>query len=866
MENTENNRTPRPSFFRRLVKFLFWLLLSVFVLMGTLLTLLFVYQDEVKATIIGELNKHLNSEVKIDPKNIDLTIISTFPDCSIEFKEVLMLEALPGKNRDTLLYAGKLNLHFSVKDIWNKKYNIQKINLKSGVIKLKVLKDGSNNYKFWKENATDVKTENGSLRFDLKRVEIADSRLLYKDRKHVFKTELDIDHLIFRGSFADADYELGTEAKLKIKTIAQAKTTYLKNKDCKLSLDLQVNGDTYQFKKASVRINRLNLDLNGEFAYADSLESLNVSYRADDLEIASVLSLLPEQYKAKVSDYESSGNLYASGSVKYSGSKVYSVSSDFGIQNASVTYKPQSTTAEKVNLEGHLKMTGASSLLEIKNIQLHLGNDHLTGLCTIRNFQDPFLQLKTSASFHLENLQKFWPIDTLTALKGILKLDAEVEGLLNDLKDKTFSSQVRVALQAHVSGLEAQFKDDEKVYAVENCSVIAGDRDIEVKDLVLKRGGSVIKLNGKAPGLFNHLMDRNNPLILIGSIYSGQLNMEDFLGRTNTAKDKETNTAQLIPANLFCKLNAAIEQFSFGKFQAGAITGELEIKNQKAMLSDMKFTAMDGDVEVSAFADNSHHKLEVVLQSKMNNINISTLFAQLNNFGQETLKDNNLKGYATATVDFSGNWSNNLEADLSSIKTTCNLNIQKGELIDFKPLQSLSRFVDVEELKRIKFSSLQSNIEIKNKIIQIPRTSIKNSALDIEVWGTHSFNNDIDYHIQLLISELLARKRKNPDSEFGPIEKDNDNKRSAFISMKGTIDNPVIKYDKKGLKEKINADIKKEKQNLKQLFREEFGLFKKDSLPEKKKKSEQQFELETPSKPEAKKGLELKKKEEEDDF
>lgn len=84
--------------------------------------------------------------------------------------------------------------------------------------------------------------------------------------------------------------------------------------------------------------------------------------------------------------------------------------------------------------------------------------------------------------------------------------------------------------------------------------------------------------------------------------------------------------------------------------------------------------------------------------------------------------------------------------------------------------------------------------------------------------------------------------------------------------MKGTIDDPIIKYDKRGLKEKIGADIKKEKQNLKQLFREEFGLFKKDSLPVKKKKAEQEFELENPSKQEPKKSLELNKKEEEDDF
>ncbi|MBL7930807.1 MAG: hypothetical protein JNL60_02840 [Bacteroidia bacterium] len=865
METGTEDIKPKRSFFKKLLRIFFWGLVICFLGIVSLIGILFVYQDEVKSTIINELNKHLDAEVRIDPKNIDLTIISTFPDCSIEFKEVLMLEALPIKDRDTLMFAGRLNLHFNIKDIWEKKYQIKKIKLKDGLLKLRVLKNGSNNYTFWKKDKNNV-DKNGSVNFDLKLVEIENTRLNYKDRKHIFKTELEIESLSFAGRFNDNEYDLKTDASIKVSTIAQAQTTYLKNKNCKLSLDLNVSGDNYEFRKAALRINRLELDLKGDFSYRDSLQDLDLSYKASNLEISSILSLLPDRHRERISDYESSGNLYAGGRIKYSNKKVYSVESDFGIQNAKIFYKPESTTAENVNIEGHLKITGASSLLELKNIELRLGGDELKGSCVVRNFSDPLIKFKAQASVNLENIQKFWPIDTLNSIKGKLDFTSEAEGLLRDLRDKTFSTNVRVYLNAHVSGLEAQFKHDEKIYAVGNCSLIAGDREIEVKDLTLKRGSSTIKINGKIPGLFNHLVDRGYPLTIIGSIYSDNLRMEDFLQNGYSNASGSQNNTPLIPDNLICKLNAAIMKFSFGKFEANSLTGEIEIKRQKAMISEMKFNAMEGDVEINAFADNSRGKLEIVLQSNLKGINISTMFAQLNNFGQQTLEDNNLKGYGTATVDFSGNWNNNLVADLSSIKANCNLSIQKGELIDFKPLGSLSRFVELDDLKRVKFSSLQSNIEIKNKIIQIPKTSIKNSALDIEVWGTHSFNNDIDYHIQLLISDLLSKKRRSQDSEFGPIEKDNDNKRSAFILMTGTIDNPVIKYDRKGLKEKIGSDIKKEKQNLKQVLKEEFGLFKKDSLPEKKKNSDQEFELEKPNAQPTKKGLELKKKEDEDDF
>lgn len=831
---------------------------------GALLSLLFIYQDEVKAAIVSELNKHLKAEVKIDPKNIDLTIIKTFPDCSIQFKDLLMLEALQVKRRDTLLFAGQLNLHFNIKDLWNKKYEIEKIRLKDAVAHIKVFKNGSNNYTFWETSSKGTGNVNDSIAFNLKLISIENCRVTYKDRKRIFKSDLELKKLNFKGHFEELRFDLTSDADVLIHEIAQGKTSYLKNKKCSFSVDLDVNNTNYSIKKADLNLNELALKVSGNFKYQDSLEALNLKYSAPDLDISSVLSLLPEKFKDKINDYESSGNFYGAGTIQYGEGKTFSANSSFGIKNGKITYKPLSTSVTEVNLEGALKYTELASSLDLKNIGLKLNGDEIKGSCSIKNFKNPYLSVTTKANVKLENLQNFWPIDTLSALKGSLAINAVVEGDLNDLKEQTFSDKVKMDLEALVSNLEAQFKGDEKVYSVETCQIVAKEREIEVKDLKLKRGSSDVTINGKIPGVFNYLMDRNSPLTITGSLYSNSIKMEDFLA--TQGQSSESNDKPLIPANINFKLNAAILQFSFGKFEARSLTGEMEIKNQKAIVSDLKLQTMQGEAEMDAYVDNSRDKLEVVLQSRLSNINTTELFSQLNNFGQSTLTEKNIKGIASSTIEFSGTWSNRLEADPKSISSVCNLSIERGELIDFKPLLSLSKFVEVQDLKRIRFSSLNSTIEIKNSLITIPKTTIKNSALNIEVWGTHSFNNDIDYHIQLLISELLAKKRKDKDGEFGPIANDRENRRSAFILMTGTLDNPIIKYDKKGLKEKIKADIKDEKQSIKQLLKEEFGLFRKDSLVKKQKLQEKAFELEKTDNIAPKKTLELKKKTEEEDF
>jgi hypothetical protein len=864
LEQPENIK-PKKSIFKKILKFFLWFFVALILLIGIAIALVFIYEKDVKAIIIKELNKNLKAEVVINPDDIDITIIKSFPDCSIEFKNVLMYEAFSLKTKDTLLFTKQLNLFFDVSDLWNKKYNIKKIKLNTFYANVKVFKNGKENYVFWDNSKSSSTNKNDSLSFNLQDIQLKDGKILFTDFKTKFKSNITINQLEFNGKFKDVNYTLETKGQLSINKISSNKKSILQNKNCSINLALDVKGNNYQLNTAIVSINKMQFDASGGFNFRDSLQNLSIEYSAKNLDIESVLSLLPEKNREKINDYESSGNFYANGKINYSNSE-FSTNSSFGIKNANITYKPKSITAKEVNLDGILNYSPKNSELELKNISTNLNGDRLSGNFYLKDFNEPFIKTNINANVKLENIIAFVPIDTLTKLSGELILIANVEGLLSDLKTKTFSNDVNLKLNASVHNLQAQFKGDEKIINVENCLITAIDREITVQDLKLTKGNSDVLVNGKMPGIFNFLFDSSQPLTITGSLVSNNLVLEDFIISNNSSS--ETTTTTLIPSNVHFKLDAAIHKFKFKKFDAEKITGTIEIKHQKAIISDMHFNTMQGEAEVDAFADNSNNKLEVVLQANVKNINVNQLFTSVNNFGQSTLQDKNIKGFLTASIDFRSDWNNKLEPNFSALNASADITIDRGELIDFKPLLSLSKFVDVQDLQRIKFSTLKSTIEIKNSTIFIPKTEINNSALNLSFWGKHKFNNEIDYHIQLLISELLSKKRKNRDEEFGPVENDKENRRSAFILMTGTVDDPIIKYDKKGLKEKIKNDIKEEKQTLKQLLKDEFGLFKKDSIKtNQQKKSENKFELENPKSNTPKKTLETpKKKEEDEDF
>jgi hypothetical protein len=144
---------------------------------------------------------------------------------------------------------------------------------------------------------------------------------------------------------------------------------------------------------------------------------------------------------------------------------------------------------------------------------------------------------------------------------------------------------------------------------------------------------------------------------------------------------------------------------------------------------------------------------------------------------------------------------------------------------------ALSDYIEVEELKDIRFSTLKTQIEIKNEKIIIPKTQIRSSALDATLSGIQGFNGSIDYHFSVLMNDVLWRKAKtkNKNTEFGYITDDGTGRAELFLFMRGTLDDYTIGYDTKELKEKWKESLRNEKQTIKQILKEEFGWFKKDT-------------------------------------
>ena len=107
----------------------------------------------------------------------------------------------------------------------------------------------------------------------------------------------------------------------------------------------------------------------------------------------------------------------------------------------------------------------------------------------------------------------------------------------------------------------------------------------------------------------------------------------------------------------------------------------------------------------------------------------------------------------------------------------------------------MSDYISVNELKKIKFSTLENQIEIKNERVEIPFMEIHSSAIDIAGSGSHSFNNEIDYEFKILLDEIISGKlkRKKNKKEVSVFEEVVQDDGVKGITMFLKIQNFIVK-------------------------------------------------------------------------
>lgn len=798
------------------------LLALVALLFSGLVIAVTVYEDEIVTYALQTVQGNLKTKSSI--READLTLWNNFPSVSIRFKDVYVEEN--SKAHDTLLFAKELYLSFDIVDLFSGKYNIDEIEAKDGSFNMRVDRKGLVNWDVWKPDTSS--TPNEKFKIHLEDIVGENISYLYEDEQEKTFIDVKLNELQASGKFTEKQFLLDIETQAFMNVLYAGETEMLRKRKIGLDSEMQVNLDnnTFVIQTAELLLEEVPLNVTGSLDYGNH-PSIDLHIAETELELKEGILLLPNSMQVQLQPYAPSGNVKFNFDMSGPFENL-AISSKFSVKDGELVEINSGVDLHSIQLDANYVLKEGTDSVTIANFQSVLGTGTLSANGSIRNLNDPVLNLAVNAETNLGDVKGFFGWDSLAVCDGQISAQSTIQGKIAFQEaDSTFDwSQLHLNGRAQVTDGSFQWATSNGLFKNINGVFLLNGSDARVEQLNFNINDNNCNFSGDFYSIIPFFTTDNSVLTVQAHLYSNRLDLEKLL---SAAGSSESELQIALPTTVKLNLTTQIDQFLFKSFNASNIKGTVNYANGSLTISPLSMNLANGSLAADFnLFPTSNGQFGVTCTGALNHIDIQQSFLLFDNFGQSYLTQNNIKGNATVLADFQTTLASDLSVLPNSIKSDLQVNIENGELNDVESFQYLIAYIKgnkwiaplvkedefAEKLRHIKFSTLQNSIHIENSIITFPLMDIESSAMSITMEGTHSFDNVLDYRIGFDLKEMLLKASSTAGDKSG---------RQIYLYMRGPIDNLEFGLDKDALRsDRVSAKLI-EKEKLNRIFSNAFA-------------------------------------------
>ena len=768
-----------------------------------------------KGDIMNMLKKGLNEQLQapVDIAQLDIDLWAAFPKVSLKMSNVFSA-GYGAQNGDTLLQLRHVYLAANLWKLFQGEYRVEKLIMEGGSLHIKEAGNLSN-YLIWKSETAST----SEVQFEISEVVLSNISFRYSDSDIYTSTFVQNGRLDLQLSHSQnaVSYDLSLEG---LAYQSEPYSTQFREAWSGTG-NVLWSGEDYQIELSKTKLTWM--DLSGKIKM-NPVDKHILSLSGKIIHPENTLRNLAPEYIHWLEDYGLSGQidyqlmweennaLPLKLSLAMSGGELQARAAKTSLSNlqfeAEIVGNPEKYSSYQLRVaKGHFEMSGQSA----------------TFSGTLRNPEMPFLQFTADLSGSMSELQAFvaWPMVHFEDGRGKLKMDfshqfknwppnqaGDFKGA--DIKGSLLLTEADFTLE----GLEEAFSNTEARFVFDQQSLVAE----QLKGMV---GSSDFEGNGYIDQFFAYLF-ADQPLKLVANIHFGKLDMLPFFA--DSVSDSDFKMPDYIQADL----RLQVEKLSFANFNATEVETRIQQKAGMLTAEIRSMKSCGGTGTGTVLFKQAENGFYLKVNAAVKNIDMPQMLLAFDHFGQSTFTADNMKGRADAQIVFEDLLDARLNPILDKITCTAQLKITNGQLIDFEPLNSLSAFISLDELRDVKFSDLENVIQIKNGQMIIPEMNIKSTALNFSTRGVHDFDNNIEYFVKLQMNEMLFRKqvKKQPDLEEHITVEDHSPSPYLHFKITGNVDHPVVAYDMQGAKRGVRDKWVDEQKTFKAVIKEEF---KKDS-------------------------------------
>lgn len=850
------------------LKFFFvWTGLFLIVTTFLLIVIASVFEDQISERLVNEVNKQLKTELRVGEFN--LSLISGFPDASANLHDVELDDALSGM----LLEAQSLSFQFGLFSLFGSNIRIHSIVIEDGSFYIKKDKKGRTNYDIIKKTSTFTEEGNeNEVRLSLDEARFNRVEVIYVDQTVMQYTKFHLNNAVASGNFSANKFSLFSFADIHFHFFQSGEEQFLVDEeiiyDAKVDVDL--TSGKYEFDDVTVGISSNVFNVDGLIERIERGYNYDLKIKSDDGSLSSVVALMPPENKKAIEDFDSKGTFFFETIVK--GSKTVNtnpaVTMKFGLEGGEINSEKLGSSLKDVSFSAIFtngkKKNNENSFFEISDFKGYFNRELVEGELRVSNFDNPLIDFNLNGTIPIESVYGMLNIPIISDGDGDIEMKKlRIKGNLKDIVSPYGIGRVTTSGELEFYNASMTINDED--ITIDKGLLKFNDNSIQVEGLAFEGPGTEIKLEGTflnfLPVLFaDSLNSKHAELKFNASLDATKIDFDELLKVTEIPVDEniqnikaasgvdtkeiaKTQARERITNFLKGKFAANIEEFNFREIDGEEFQGVLEFDNNEMSVKG-KVKTMEGRmlVDGKTFFEGKPH-MEAKLTCEQ--INIKEFLKQAENFGQEVLTYNNLKGKLNAKFFIESFWSSDGTFLTDKLHILGDVGLSNGELIGLKILYDFSDYVKIEDLRRIKFTNIHNYMEVKKSKIFMPAMFIQSNALNLAVSGTHTFENKIDYNIKVNAGQVIFAKFKKHNSNLRPQKAKKNGWFNLYYRIYGQMETFTYESDKRRVRQQLDASGTRKRKIQKELIKHFGNIVSieeptdwRDVIPDKKDDNE----------------------------
>jgi hypothetical protein len=739
------------------------IILLIFI--GILIAIPFVLESKIDTIVQNYADENLDADLSFD--DISLSLISSFPKAEVNVENLKITNRAPFKD-ETLATAKSISFEMPLSELFKGSEEpliVNEIIADEMLLTLKTNKNGTTNYDIVKkeENAASTpQNKTSGFSFDIENYELNNSAFTFIDEgsnTNLYATEINHNG---KGIFSGEQSELDTNTEARI-SMSVDSTEYLSNNIIKLDalIDMDLEQNKYTFKENKGFINALPLEFEGFVQMVEKGQQIDISFKNPESSFKDFLAVIPKAYAKNIEGVNTTGNFTVNGVVKglISEETIPNLDINMRSNNASFKYPDLPKSVENIVINASVKNTTGNvddTFIDLNQLDFKIDQDVFKSEAHIKNLTGNMLvNANLDGVLNLANITKAYPIELENQLSGILKGKLNTAFDMNAIETNAYQ---RIKNNGSVSISNFIFSSEDIVNPIQ----------INKADLTFKPGtvslNSFDALTGQsdfsATGTINNLLGfllSDKKLQGNFNVNSNTFAISDFMVENETVSDtsnKTTSDAESlkIPDFLDCTITANAKTVIYDNLDLKNVKGQLLIKDQNANLKNMTTDLFNGKLGISGNVSTKDAKPIFDMKLAMQQFDISQSFKDLEMLKFLAPIAKVVQGKLNSSIDVSGFLDENFSPDLSTISgdalaevLTSNIDVSKSPLLS--GLDDKLNFIDLAKLKK----DITTKLSFENGEVSVKPFTITYEDIPIEISGSHSFSNNMNYNATLQV-------------------------------------------------------------------------------------------------------------------